>query len=239
MENIIASVISFFSLVASFYAVYLTQKTFKTGLMPILVFSRRTNGNWQIENVGNGPAINVVIADGTKTRDWVSIVRCFPIAAGAKVELTWLVSAYELAAVYFDSEGEVFTSKCCSNENSICKGNKYPAWDPTIDQGYLEILRQATYTEEELKEKTPIELDHLRNEIFAKYGYVFKREDLKEYFQKQEWYKPKVNDQWAVFRKMTPEEKGNTYLIVDFQKRNNLRTKESEGDKSKRENIAE
>lgn len=31
----------------------------------------------------------------------------------------------------------------------------------------------------------------MRNEIFARHGYTFKREDLKNYFEKQNWYHPK------------------------------------------------
>ncbi len=42
----------------------------------------------------------------------------------------------------------------------------------------------------EMKTKTMKELRILRNEVFARKGYIFKSKDLQEYFSKQIWYKP-------------------------------------------------
>ena len=52
----------------------------------------------------------------------------------------------------------------------------------------------------------------IRNEIFADYGYIFKSEDLRKYFSKEEWYHPsseKVSD------KLTDIEKMNIALILE------------------------
>ena len=45
---------------------------------------------------------------------------------------------------------------------------------------------------DDLQDKTTAELRLLRNEIPARHGYIFKSQDLKEYFSKQQWYAPSV-----------------------------------------------
>lgn len=55
----------------------------------------------------------------------------------------------------------------------------------------------------------------IRNEIFARHGYIFKSEDLKKYFGSQEWYKPQFND---VNGKLTEIEQLNIRLISDYEK---------------------
>ena len=74
----------------------------------------------------------------------------------------------------------------CKNEE---KGNK------TIPINADVISSEKVFTEEELKGKTIEELRILRNEIFAKKGYVFKDETLNDYFATKEWYKPNENVQ--------------------------------------------
>ncbi len=54
----------------------------------------------------------------------------------------------------------------------------------------------------------------IRNEIFARYGYIFKSEDLKKYFGSQDWYKPQFN---KVTDRLTDLEKLNIRLIMDFK----------------------
>ena len=46
------------------------------------------------------------------------------------------------------------------------------------------------YAPEELRELTDEELFIARNEIYARYGYVFKSKFLNEYFGEKDWYKP-------------------------------------------------
>ena len=46
----------------------------------------------------------------------------------------------------------------------------------------------------ELLEKQSSELRIIRNEIFARHGYIFKSEDLAEYFGKKKWYKPQYDN---------------------------------------------
>jgi len=53
-----------------------------------------------------------------------------------------------------------------------------------------------------------------RNEIFARYGYIFKSNDLKSYFEEKSWYKPKYED---VTDYLTEIEKKNIELIMKLE----------------------
>ncbi|MFL0125746.1 YARHG domain-containing protein [Tenacibaculum maritimum] len=62
-----------------------------------------------------------------------------------------------------------------------CKGQT----EPKVVTSSFEYL-----SEEVLKVKTKEELRLIRNEIFARKGYVFKSEDLNTYYKTKSWYKP-------------------------------------------------
>jgi hypothetical protein len=63
----------------------------------------------------------------------------------------------------------------------------------------------------ELSEESANNLKLMRNEIFARYGYIFKEGgEMEEYFRKQEWYKA---EQFNVNPFLTELEKANIKLI--------------------------
>lgn len=62
----------------------------------------------------------------------------------------------------------------------ICTGTAYSGWT-------------YEYTKTDLANQTTAELRLLRNEVYARHGYIFTSKDLREYFQKQVWYKPNPN----------------------------------------------
>jgi hypothetical protein len=63
----------------------------------------------------------------------------------------------------------------------------------------------------------PSELRLMRNEIFARYGYIFKSEDLRKYFTNQQWYKPLFRN---VDKYITTREKYNFEFIQKHEKTN-------------------
>jgi hypothetical protein len=72
---------------------------------------------------------------------------------------------------------------CLSHINAYASaGCKYPE----ASNRYL--------TSQDLAGKSVWDLKVMRNEIFARYGYRFKSEDMREYFNKQAWYKPEYDD---------------------------------------------
>lgn len=60
-----------------------------------------------------------------------------------------------------------------------------------IDYGILSTRR---LTEEDLSYLMKEELRIARNEIYARHGYIFKSNDLKEYFSNTSWYQPVFSD---------------------------------------------
>lgn len=69
-----------------------------------------------------------------------------------------------------------------------------------------------------------LELELMRNEIYARHGWVFNRRDLQDYFARQPWYSPKGDlstreqaNRWAQ-AELTPIEKKNIQIIVSREK---------------------
>ena len=60
-----------------------------------------------------------------------------------------------------------------------------------------------------MSSKSLEELRLIRNEIFARKGYVFKSSDLQKYFESKEWYVPNNNNQII----LSKNEKSNIDLI--------------------------
>ena len=59
------------------------------------------------------------------------------------------------------------------------------------------------------------ELKIMRNEIFARHGYIFKTDDMKKHFASKQWYEPKYND---VNNMLTEIEKQNIRTIQQLEK---------------------
>ena len=62
-------------------------------------------------------------------------------------------------------------------------------------------------------EKTKKELEIMRNSIYARYGYKFKREDLLNHFSQYSWYNPSTSDMTSVYNQMSSIEKYNVEFI--------------------------
>jgi hypothetical protein len=65
-----------------------------------------------------------------------------------------------------------------------------------------------------LENKDAWELRIMRNEIYARHGYIFKLPELSEYFMKQSWYEPASED---VTNSLSPLEKENIELIKRYE----------------------
>ena len=63
----------------------------------------------------------------------------------------------------------------------------------------------------DLQGKSLAELRILRNEIFARHGYIFKSQDLSDHFSKTDWYSPEHSD---VNHLLTEQDKSQVELIL-------------------------
>ena len=67
-----------------------------------------------------------------------------------------------------------------------------------------------------LKGKSKAELRLTRNEIFARYGYIFESSDLKAHFSEKPWYKPSKT---TVEKELTAIDKANIERIREFEQK--------------------
>ena len=86
---------------------------------------------------------------------------------------------------------------------------------PSNNSGYENLLSERKLTDSDLNNKTKKELEIMRNSIYARYGYRFKRDDLFNHFSQFSWYNPMTSDMSAVYNSMSAIEKYN----VDFIKK--------------------
>lgn len=67
----------------------------------------------------------------------------------------------------------------------------------------------------DLRGKSKKELEILRNMIYARHGYRFRRNDLLQYFSQFSWYRPTTTDQTIAYNEMSDIERYN----IDFIKK--------------------
>jgi hypothetical protein len=77
-------------------------------------------------------------------------------------------------------------------------------------QGSKRLLK-----EEDVENLTAGDLEIMRNEIFARHGYCFKKKELREMFEDKDWYVPNTVD---VKKDLTEIEKKNIALIKKYEK---------------------
>ena len=62
------------------------------------------------------------------------------------------------------------------------------------------------------------ELEAMRNEIYARHGWIFRRPDLRNYFESQPWYRPRSDNAFysnrQVEAELSPIERRNMQIIV-------------------------
>lgn len=81
--------------------------------------------------------------------------------------------------------------------------------------GRYPIASYRILTEKDLKKLKPEELEVMRNEIYARYGYKFLLATLKEYFDQQDWY---IGDKTSVDNYLTSIEKRNIRKIAAWER---------------------
>lgn len=79
------------------------------------------------------------------------------------------------------------------------------------------IVSERKLTEEDLKDMSKEELGILRNTIYAKHGYIFKKKELVEHFNSQDWYKGTTTDMNKVSSEFNDSEIYNVKFIKDHE----------------------
>ena len=114
-----------------------------------------------------------------------------------KVNNKWLIDAITEKNDYGD----------ISNTESV--GSNIDGYDRLLSE------RKLTYSDLDFKSKKELEL--MRNSIYARYGYRFKRDDLFQYFSRFSWYNPTTSDMSTVYNSMSDVEKYNVEFIKKYE----------------------
>lgn len=89
------------------------------------------------------------------------------------------------------------------------------------DSSYIFPSDTTLLTAENLASYSKAQLRLIRNEIYARHGYCFKHEDLKQYFASKTWYKPNPSlSTTQVFARFNETERRNNKLIIEYEKVN-------------------
>lgn len=56
------------------------------------------------------------------------------------------------------------------------------------------VYADRLLTESDVQGLSKAEIRIMRNEIFARHGYIFKSKDLRDYFSSKSWYTPKSSN---------------------------------------------
>jgi hypothetical protein len=127
---LIKLLLAVFPLVISGGALWISRRVFIAAKRPVLVFER-TSDSWIIKNVGNGPALNLVFAEGN-AEGWLSPYKLPSISKDHSYQLKGLKSGARLGVVYFDFEERLYSSEC-TNYITKMRSNERPAAFPKYD----------------------------------------------------------------------------------------------------------
>lgn len=155
--------------------------------------------------VFNGPQqpTGVQPAPAKKSNAWIFIVLAVVLVAGLGVGGFFIYQNFikKTETINYDTS--------VNNESSYYDNN-------AIDESEYkyEYLREREMTYADVEGKSAEELRLMRNYIFARRGYIFESEDLKEYFEQFSWYVPLYYD---VTPRLSDIEKYNVNFIKEYE----------------------
>lgn len=146
---------------------------------------------------------NVQPAPAKKSNAWIFIVLAVVLVAGLGV------GGYFIYQNFIKKTETINYDTLQNNENSYYDNN-------AIDESEYkyEYLREREMTYDDVEGKSAEELRLMRNYIFARRGYIFESEDLKEYFEQFSWYVPLYYD---VTPRLSDIEKYNVNFIKEYE----------------------
>ena len=124
--SVTALVVSVVSFVISYR---LSQQSAVSSVMPVLAFVYEKEGQWAIQNLGNGPALNVVIASKmTDDRLWSNPFRLPPLAKDGRFKLSVDINVRWLGASYNDVNGRDYSATYVRDDSRVRSGRLLPYW---------------------------------------------------------------------------------------------------------------
>jgi serine/threonine protein kinase, bacterial len=105
----------------------------------------------------------------------------------------------------------------------LANSSSPPVTAPSTTENDSVVFSQRLVNSGDLANKTALELDIMRNSIFARHGRKFNTPGLQDYFNKQSWYRPQYSpDEFDKLKILSSIESQNISYILQYQKQNNL-----------------
>ena len=134
--SFVAGFFSLISLAVAGFSLHRALRADRDAKRPVLIFVLGEDYRWHLQNLGNGPALDIVVSQIPKgSREWQRPTRVPPQRGkDGEVKLGWLKqdNDHALGAVYMDFKGRSYNSVCRRNRTDISEGRgNVPMWDET------------------------------------------------------------------------------------------------------------
>jgi hypothetical protein len=125
--SIIAVVVSVTSIIISYTT---SRRAAITGMQPVLVFVFNRAAGWALENVGSGPALNIVYTVKDPQKGWSLPTRLPPLSKSGILQRlpSSPVPAAALGCLYTDIQGRTYTSIMENNQTRVSDRSPFPDW---------------------------------------------------------------------------------------------------------------
>jgi hypothetical protein len=122
----------FFSASALFLSLLSFRLMDVRSVKPVLTLTYQNDSGWTLNNIGNGPALNIIVSQKPKGGTWETPVRVAPLATGGHILLQWLhnTSVKSLGVSYTDIDGRRYSSLTTEDLTDIQAGSIFPNWRP-------------------------------------------------------------------------------------------------------------
>lgn len=113
-------------------AAYFSSLSMKLGIKPALILVKDEFDRWTVQNVGNGPAFNILVTcmphDGDKNGGiWTNPIHFYPISRNGKITLIWMgANPNKIGVSYSDVNNKPHTS--ITDNDLTTFGGPLPKW---------------------------------------------------------------------------------------------------------------
>lgn len=134
-KDLIAALALLVSVCSFTFAAFKGRYDLYIGIKPALVFVYGHESGWQVQNIGAGPALNIVIGKkegglASSRGRWTEPVRIPPLKKDGSFPLHWDPenNTHGLGATYEDMWGRRYTTLCGRDLNTIHRGSHLRKW---------------------------------------------------------------------------------------------------------------
>ena len=125
-ELAIATAALVFSLISFVLSFWQSVETFRAQIRPVVVVEYDTGKGWVLRNIGNGPALNILVAH-RKRGEWRNPVRVQALPVQKQFRLTWLEAASpeSIVAEYEDFRQRTYSTTFRAKTSRLVTGGSF------------------------------------------------------------------------------------------------------------------